>query len=117
MNFRQREPTGGYTLTTRMAWTKYNDAPCYPLPISSPWQKKKLIVLKCIFSYKYTLIQGGELNRSAILENLVTHKLLLSRTTSPKDLEDLCLNIFGNYAAIELEIARRDPDFAVVSNV
>ncbi|CAH3039846.1 unnamed protein product [Porites evermanni] len=62
-----------------------------------------------------SLIQSGKLNESAILENLATHKLLLSNNRSPKDLEDLCLNIFENYTAIELEIAKRDPAFAVVS--
>ena len=69
------------------------------------------------FSYKASLIQGGRLNESAILEILATHKLLLSRNPSSKDLEDLCLNIFDNYTAIELEIAKRNPGFAVVSNV
>lgn len=68
------------------------------------------------FSYKASLIQGGKLNESAILENLATHKLLLSRNPSSKDLEDLCLNIFDNYTAIELEIAKRNRSFAVVSN-
>ena len=32
-------------------------------------------------------------------------------------MDDLCLNIFENYTALELEIAKRDPGFAVVSNV
>ena len=65
----------------------------------------------------FSLIEGDELNESAILENLATHKLLLSRNPSSKDLEDLCLNIFENYTAIQLEIARHNPLFAVVSNV
>lgn len=69
------------------------------------------------FSYKTSLIQDGKLNESAILENLANHKLLLSRNPSPKDLEDLCLNIFENYTAIEHEIAKRDLGFAVVGNV
>lgn len=68
------------------------------------------------FSYKTSLIQGDNVNKSAILENLATHKLLLSSNRSSEDLEDLCMNIFENYTAIELEIAKRDPDFAVVSN-
>lgn len=41
----------------------------------------------------------------------------MSRITSPKDLEDLCLNIYEDYTAIEFEIAKRDPLFAVVSNL
>lgn len=69
------------------------------------------------FSYKTSLFQDGTLNESAILENLANHKLLLTRNPSSKDLEDLCLNIFGNYTAIEHEIAKRDLGFAVVSNV
>ena len=69
------------------------------------------------FSYKTSLIQDDKLNESAILENLANHKLLLSRNPSSKDLEDLCLNIFENYTAIEHEIAKRDLGFAVVSNV
>ncbi|KAM7432912.1 hypothetical protein ABFA07_016730 [Porites harrisoni] len=62
-----------------------------------------------------SLFQDGTLNESVILENLANHKLLLSRNPSSKDLEDLCLNIFGNYTAIEHEIAKRDLGFAVVS--
>lgn len=69
------------------------------------------------FSNKTSLIQGDKLNESAILENLATHKLLLSSNASSEDLEVLCLNIFENYTAIELEIAKRDPGFALVSNV
>ena len=52
-----------------------------------------------------------------MLENLATHKLLLSRNPSSKDLEYLCLNIFEKYRPFQLEIAKSDPDFAVVSNV
>ncbi|XP_073235129.1 uncharacterized protein [Porites lutea] len=77
-----------------------------------------LTVNKFVENWKaiYTsLIQDGKLNESAILENLANHKLLLSRNPSSKDLEDLCLNIFENYAAIEHEIAKRDLGFAVVS--
>ncbi|CAH3161093.1 unnamed protein product [Porites lobata] len=59
--------------------------------------------------------QGDELNESAILANLASHKLLLSRNPSSKDLEDLCLNSFENYTAIQLEIAKHNPLFAVVS--
>ena len=69
------------------------------------------------FSYKTSLIQGGQLNKSAILENLATHELLVSRNLSSKDLKDLCMKIFETYIAIQLEIAKRDPGFAVVSNV
>ena len=69
------------------------------------------------FSYKNSLIQGGKLNKSAILENLATQKSLLLYNTLAKDLEDLCLNVYEIYTAIEFEIAKRDPVFAVVSNV
>ena len=69
------------------------------------------------FPYKTSLIQGGELNKSTILEHLATLKLLLSRNPSSEDLEDLCVNISEIHTAIQLEIANRDPGFAVVSNV
>ena len=69
------------------------------------------------FFFKTSLIQGGKLNESAIHENLATHKLLLSQNPSSKELDDLCLNIYKNYTAIEFEIAKRNLDFAVVSNV
>ena len=69
------------------------------------------------FSYKTSLIQGGKLNKSTILEHLATLKLLLSRNPLSKDLEDLCVKIFEIHTAIQLEIAKRDPGFAVVSNV
>lgn len=69
------------------------------------------------FSYKTSLIQSGRLNKSTILEHLATLKLLLSRNPSSEDLEDLCVNIFEIHTAIQLQIAKRDPGFAVVSNV
>lgn len=69
------------------------------------------------FSYKTSLIQGGKLNKSTILEHLATLKLLLSRNPLSKDLKDLCVKIFEIHTAIQLEIAKRDPGFAVVSNV
>ena len=69
------------------------------------------------FSYKTSLIQGGKLNKSTILEHLATLKLLLSRNPLSKDMEDLCVKIFEIHADIQLEIAKRDPGFAVVSNV
>ena len=99
---------------TTTAWTEFNDTPCCWPPISSP---RQLISSFSSFSYKTSLIQDGKLNESAILENIANHKLLLSRNPSSKDLEDLCLNIFENYAAIEHEIAKHDPGFAVVGNV
>ncbi|KAM7441342.1 hypothetical protein ABFA07_009630 [Porites harrisoni] len=72
-------------------------------------------IMKNLEAIKTSLIQGGQLNKSAILENLATHKLLLSRNLSSKDLKDLCMKIFENYTAIQIEIAKRDPGFAVVS--
>lgn len=58
-----------------------------------------------------------KLNESAILDNLATHLSLLSRNLSSKEFEDLCLNIFENYTAIQPEIAKLNTDFALVSNV
>ena len=86
--------------------------PQFP-PLGNQYQ---LFVFRFFF-LKTSLIQGGKLNESAVLENLATHKLLLSRTPSSKDLDYLCLHIYKNYTAIEFEIAKLDLDFAVVSNV
>ena len=82
-----------------------------------PAHRQLIVLLSLPFSYKTSLIQGDNLNESAVLENLATHKSLLSRNASYKDLEDLCVNIFENYTVIQLEIAKRHPGFAMVSSL
>ena len=67
-----------------------------------------------VFFFQTSLVANGELNNFAIREVLSTHKKLASSTTLTKDTQDLCLEIYKKFQAIELEIAKRDPGFLEV---
>ncbi|KAL9976389.1 hypothetical protein ACROYT_G013687 [Oculina patagonica] len=70
-----------------------------------------------IFNGPISLKQGDEVNKSAIREVLNTHQSLASSATLNSDIMDLCLQMFKEYQAIMVIIARKDPNFVEMPNL